>query len=140
MVTPQFIEAGKKNLEKCPTRHGKKNAGAGRPKSLLKGYIAENNICDDDFREACQFVLFNFTLEGLKDFVKNEKKKAPALIIALAEMLLNDIKKGRLSNLERMLDVIYGKGPLTQYQQEDSDSTSIEDKIQQLMAELKEMM
>ena len=115
MVTPQFIAAGKKNLEKCPTRHGEKNKRAGRPKSQLKEIMTENTVSKDDFREACKFVLFNFTYGGLKNFVKNERNKAPVLIIALAEMLLNDCKKGRLTNVERMLDNIFGTGSLAEF-------------------------
>ncbi|MCL1927958.1 MAG: hypothetical protein FWG07_04080 [Treponema sp.] len=141
MVTPQFIEAGKKNLEKCPTRHGKKNLGAGRPKSWLKGYITENDVCQKDLIDACKFVLFNFSMGGLKDFVEKERNKAPALIIILAEKLLDDAKKGRMNTVERMLDIIFGKGQLSQYQQqEDFDFISNEDKIQTLLSELKELM
>jgi hypothetical protein len=119
MVTPQFIAAGKKNLEKCPTRHGEKVKGAGRPKSQLKEFMTETGASKEDIRKACEFVLFNFTYKGLEDFVKNERDKAPAIILALAEMLINDGKKGRLKNVDQMLNIIYGKGQLTQYQQED---------------------
>ena len=140
MVTPQFIEAGKKNLEKCPTRHGEKNPRAGRPKSLLKGFIAENNVYKEDLKEACKYALFNFTFGGLQDFVKNKKNDAPALIMILAEMLLNDAKKGRMNTLEQMLNIIFGKGKLSRYQQqEDHDFSSTEEKIQTLVSELNEM-
>jgi hypothetical protein len=140
MVTQQFIEAGKKNLEKCPTRHGKKNAGAGRPKSLLKNYMAENDVCKEDVKKACEYVLFNFTYGGLKEFVVKERDKAPALIIILAETLLNDAKKGRMNNVEQMLNIIFGKGQLAQKKQEDIDFISNEEKIQTLVSELKELM
>ena len=116
MVTQQFIEAGKKNLEKCPTRHGKKNIGAGRPKSWLKEYVAKNEVSKEDIRMACEYVLFNFTLGDLKDLVANKKNEVPALIMIMAEKLLSDAKKGKMNTVDQMLNIIFGKGQLTQYQ------------------------
>jgi hypothetical protein len=126
MITPQFIAAGKKNLEKCPARHGKKNLRAGRPKSWLKGYITENDVCQKDLIDACKFVLFNFSLGGLKDFVVKERDKAPALITILAEKLLDDAKKGRMNTVERMLDIIFGKGSSAEFQQNGQSGKDIE--------------
>jgi hypothetical protein len=65
-----------------------------------------------DLKKACEFVLFNFSYSGLKDFVAKERNNAPALIIMLAENLLKDAKKGRMNAVEQMLKIIYGKGPL----------------------------
>jgi len=112
MVTPQFLAAGKKNLEKCPTRHGKTIAGAGRRKSLLKGLMSTYEVEKEDVRKICTWILFGMSAGDFEDILNNFSNEIPVFAYVLMKALQKDLKRGKSTTLEKMLDIIYGRDGL----------------------------
>ena len=101
----QALEAGRQQFSK--NRQPKNN---GRRKSNLKHFIKQYSVSKTDVDSIFQNLIFNSSLEQLEELVKPENKsKQPVIVVLLVGAFLKDIEKGTLSEVNTVLDRIYGK-------------------------------
>lgn len=101
----QALDAGRQQFSK--NRQPKNN---GRRKSNLKHFIKQYSVSKTDVDSIFQNLIFNSSLEQLEELVKPENKsKQPVIVVLLVGAFLKDIEKGTLSEVNTVLDRIYGK-------------------------------
>ena len=105
---------GNPNLaaEGAPYRFSSTNQPAkrGRLPSKLKKFVKENSVSKSDVDAIFSHIIFGSTLEELQDMVKpGNKEKLPVIVALLISAFIQDIKKGTLSEVNTVLDRIYGK-------------------------------
>ena len=82
----------------------------GRRKSNLKKFIKGYRVSQADVNSIFQNLIFNSTLEELKELVKGENENnQPVIVLLLVSAFLKDYEKGTLSEVNTVLDRIYGK-------------------------------
>jgi hypothetical protein len=75
---------------------------------VLAKYIRENRVSLDDIRALISSML-SYDVEEIQSVLKDKKGKPPATIILILRSIIADMKKGEISNLEKLLDRAYGK-------------------------------
>ena len=99
------LDAGRQKFSS--TRQPKKN---GRKKSNLKGFIKQYSVSKSDVDSIFQNLIFNSSVDELKELVKPANKgKQPVIVVLLVGAFLEDIKNGTLHEVNTVLDRIYGK-------------------------------
>ncbi len=99
------LDAGRQKFSS--TRQPKKN---GRKKSNLKGFIKQYSVSKSDVDSIFQNLIFNSSVDELKELVKPANKgKQPVIVVLLVSAFLEDIKNGTLHEVNTVLDRIYGK-------------------------------
>ena len=82
----------------------------GRKKSNLKGFIKQYSVSKSDVDSIFQNLIFNSSVDELKELVKPANKgKQPVIVVLLVSAFLEDIKNGTLHEVNTVLDRIYGK-------------------------------
>ena len=82
----------------------------GRIPSKLRNFVKDNRISKSDVDAIFSNIIFGSTLEELQDMVKpGNKEKLPVIVALLISAFIADIKKGTLSEVNTVLDRIYGK-------------------------------
>ena len=85
-------------------------ARRGRIPSKLKKFVKDNRVSKSDVDAIFSNIIFGSTLEELQDMVKpGNKEKLPVIVALLISAFIQDIKKGTLSEVNTVLDRIYGK-------------------------------
>ncbi|MDR2718835.1 MAG: hypothetical protein LBB89_12350 [Treponema sp.] len=75
---------------------------------MLAKYIRENRVSLDDIRALISSMLA-YDVEEIQSVLKDKKGKPPATIILILRSIIADMKKGEISNFEKLLDRAYGK-------------------------------
>jgi len=78
----------------------------GRKPSSVKKYIKDNNLHYDDVAQMAKYIL-PLNQEQLTDLIKDPK--VPFIIRLFAKSVVEDMKKGNLSNIMTLLDRAVGK-------------------------------
>ena len=82
----------------------------GRIPSKLKGFVKDNRVSKADVDAIFSNLIFGSTLEEFQDMVKpGNKEKLPVIVALCISAFIADIKKGTLSEVNTVLDRIYGK-------------------------------
>lgn len=85
-------------------------ARRGRIPSKLKKFVKDNRVSKSDVDAIFSNIIFGSTLEELQEMVKpGNKEKLPVIVALLISAFIADIKKGTLSEVNTVLDRIYGK-------------------------------
>lgn len=85
----------------------------GRKPSQLKKYIKETEVSLSDLKLIFKSVIFAKSESELMSILAN--KEEPMVVRILVRAYLEDFKKGKIDNTERLFDRIYGKAdqPIT---------------------------
>lgn len=85
-------------------------ARRGRIPSKLKKFVKDNRVSKSDVDAIFSNIIFGSTLEELQEMVKpGNEEKLPVIVALLISAFIADIKKGTLSEVNTVLDRIYGK-------------------------------
>lgn len=85
-------------------------ARRGRIPSKLKKFVKDNRVSKSDVDAIFSNIIFGSTFEELQEMVKpGNKEKLPVIVALLISAFIADIKKGTLSEVNTVLDRIYGK-------------------------------
>lgn len=105
----------------------------GRKPSALNAFIRDSGISIDDVRRVMKNVIFEKNQEELQALLTD--KAQPMLIRLLVKAFLTDFSNGRLDNIEKLLDRIYGKSTqaveVTDKTPTHADSSLVPDDIMQ---------
>jgi hypothetical protein len=93
------------NLVPFSSENPPKNPG--RKPSALNAFIKDSGISIDDVRRVMKNVVFEKNQEELQTLLTD--KGQPMLVRLLVKAFLTDFSNGRLDNIEKLLDRIYGK-------------------------------
>jgi hypothetical protein len=94
-----------KNLRPFDSTHQPEKNG--RKPSALNAFIRDSGISIDDVRRVMKNVIFEKNQDELQALLTD--KAQPMLIRLLVKAFLTDFSNGRLDNIEKLLDRIYGK-------------------------------
>ena len=94
-----------KNLRPFDSTHQPEKNG--RKPSALNAFIRDSGISIDDVRRVMKNVIFEKNQDELQSFLTD--KSQPMLVRLLVKAFLTDFSNGRLDNIEKLLDRIYGK-------------------------------
>ena len=82
----------------------------GRLPSKLKKFVKDNSVSKADVDAIFTNLIFGSTLEELQEMTKKgNQEKLPVIVALLISAFIADIKKGTLSEVNTVLDRIYGK-------------------------------
>ena len=94
-----------KNLRPFDSTHQPEKNG--RKPSALNAFIRDSGISMDDVRRVMKNVIFEKNQDELQALLTD--KSQPMLIRLLVKAFLTDFSNGRLDNIEKLLDRIYGR-------------------------------
>ena len=94
-----------KNLRPFDSTHQPEKNG--RKPSALNAFIRDSGISIDDVRRVMKNVIFEKNQDELQSLLTD--KSQPMLVRLLVKAFLTDFSNGRLDNIEKLLDRIYGK-------------------------------
>ena len=80
----------------------------GRKPSSVKKFIKDNNLNSNDMCLMAKFMV-PLTTQGLKDLMTDPK--TPFFMKIFAKSMLEDLKKGNLENVVKIMDRAFGKTP-----------------------------
>jgi len=83
-------------------------ANAGRRPNVFAKYIRENRVSLDDIRALISSML-GYDADEIKKILKDKEDKPPIGIILLFKAIMEDMNKGEITNLEKLMDRAYGK-------------------------------
>lgn len=93
--------------EKTRWKKGEKPKNCGRKPDRLKEFKKENSLSSTDIANIVKNVICGHTVEELMEMAKD--KTQDALIVGFIRFYLEDLKKGRIFNFDKMLDRGFGK-------------------------------
>jgi hypothetical protein len=77
---------------------------------MLKGWIKESGVSNEDIITIFKNIIFNRTLEELQRMVEGENKnKLPVIVVLGVSALLHDMRTGTLTATNTVLDRVIGK-------------------------------
>ena len=97
--------ANEQNLKKFTSEY--QPEGRGRKPSILKQYIKENKISSADVSLLIKSILFESTEKEMVEMLADKNK--PIIIRLFVRAFMEDFRKGRLENIEKLLDRAIGK-------------------------------